>query len=761
MSEQSQLSPLLRSDFWYDGNRQFFIMMTVGTDSSNSGLLRFVDSCITHSIPFRILGQGQPWQGGDMTNNPGGGQKVNLLKAGLIEIRDIFPEVFANLVVLFTDCYDVCVSALVDEILKKYAAFQKKIVFSTEVSCWPDSELSKQYPLSPCDSPFQYLNSGGFIGYATDILDLINGASIRNDEDDQRYYTNHFLNPRSTDTHRGLTLDYRCEIFQTLNHVPKEYLDLSSLRAKNKLFHTRPCLFHANGDHSVAQFFDHPIFKQQAPQAFFPPQLNNKINHIIVINMEHRIEKRIFMEQQLKICLQDHPDISVEFFAAVDGTTIAASSLHDIGGDIDKTWANPYNNKPLTHGEVGCALSHHAVWKKIRNGNWSNVLVIEDDVLIPADLIAKLEALIEESSRPWDLAYVGRKPLRCNEYHLSQHIVVPKYSYWTNAYILNSSGANKLLSTDYLQQIIPVDEYLPLMYHSHFNAKLLKHYSRFAPLLAIAFDPPLVRPIDFNFQESDTEISPSFNYQEISTNTYHGLITQIQPKVIIKLRHEFLKNGYVKLPQFLSLEGLRVFKKECSRLHQFVTNRDFIMEEYDTPRKLGVIGGQTISTHSQFFNDLYVSQIIRSTIESITGTKIYDCNHIDEFMVINFLRSEGETHGWHLDDPEYALVIFIEAPTIGKGGEVELTPNWEEICAKLGVSPSLNITSTIKLCQKSGLIQSKYHCAGDAYLLRADKYMHRVTELGIGQQRVVLNLAYQLTKNRHYAATAYKLYGKG
>ena len=42
---------------------------------------------------------------------------------------------------------------------------------------------------------------------------------------------------------------------------------------------------------------------------------------------------------------------------------------------------------------------------------------------------------------------------------------------------------------DYLRRIIPVDEYLPLLCHAHFDHRRLKHYARFAPLLAVAFDP--------------------------------------------------------------------------------------------------------------------------------------------------------------------------------------------------------------------------------------------------------------------------------
>jgi collagen beta-1,O-galactosyltransferase len=216
------------------------------------------------------------------------------------------------------------------------------------------------------------------------------------------------------------------------------------------------------------------------------------------------------MERQLHDCLRDHPDVTVDFFPAINGQTLTPATLLERGADIDRTWVNPYNNQPLTHGEVGCALSHHAVWTRVRDGRWPDVLVLEDDVILPRDLLRMLEAGMAELDDPWDLAYIGRKPLRRGEHRLSEHTVVPRYSYWTNGYVLNKAGAEKLLATDFNQHIIPVDEYLPLLYHSHSDPKRIRHYARFSPLLAVAFDPVLIRPIDDTFQDSDTEHSPRF-----------------------------------------------------------------------------------------------------------------------------------------------------------------------------------------------------------------------------------------------------------
>jgi len=38
------------------------------------------------------------------------------------------------------------------------------------------------------------LNSGGIIGYATDIYDIIADSNLKDDDDDQLFYTKIFLN---------------------------------------------------------------------------------------------------------------------------------------------------------------------------------------------------------------------------------------------------------------------------------------------------------------------------------------------------------------------------------------------------------------------------------------------------------------------------------------------------------------------------------------------------------------------------------------
>ena len=60
-----------------------------------------------------------------------------------------------------------------------------------------------------------------------------------------------------------------------------------------------------------------------------------------------------------------------------------------------------------------------------------------------------------------------------------------------------------------------------------------------------------------------------------------------------------------------------------------------------------------------------------SAIARVAGEPVYPCNHLEELIVCIFLLSPGSTHGWHLDDPPYALILVLE-PGVGLGGRFGL-----------------------------------------------------------------------------------------
>lgn len=50
---------------------------------------------------------------------------------------------------------------------------------------------------------------------------------------------------------------------------------------------------------------------------------------------------------------------------------------------------------------------------------------------------------------------------------MTSHTVKPLYSYWTLGYVLTLHGAEKLLMANPLKNLLPVDEFLPIMFNAH------------------------------------------------------------------------------------------------------------------------------------------------------------------------------------------------------------------------------------------------------------------------------------------------------
>ena len=111
-----------------------------------------------------------------------------------------------------------------------------------------------------------------------------------------------------------------------------------------------------------------------------------------------------------------------------------------------------------------------------------------------------------------DFVYIGRKRLvNASEPYLqnSQRLVHVDYSYWTLSYYITRLGAQKLVGGEPLSKMVPVDEYIPIMFdkHSEHGWK-----DSFAPrtLRAASVHPLLVYPTHYTGEEnyfSDTEHS--------------------------------------------------------------------------------------------------------------------------------------------------------------------------------------------------------------------------------------------------------------
>ncbi|VDM31961.1 unnamed protein product [Hydatigera taeniaeformis] len=281
------------------------------------------------------------------------------------------------------------------------------------------------------------------------------------------------------------------------------------------------------------------IFDDALPNGFalnFSPRLEKFVeipessllgfDQIYLINLERRPDRLEKMNYALR-----EQGVKAKLIRATDG--------RELNPEIIKQWnitqlsgyADPYHKRALKYGEIGCFLSHYRIWqlhpmelKDMLAKDYERILILEDDLRFVPGFVRRLEATVKEADvtlPDWELLYVGRKRMSSNEVMVrgARFLAYPSYTYWTLAYVLRRSGAQKLMTQRPLEKMVAVDEFLPIMFDRHPNKRWLAYFEP-RNLLAISAEPLLVEPLRYTgepFYVSDTEdseIIPEFLYTE-------------------------------------------------------------------------------------------------------------------------------------------------------------------------------------------------------------------------------------------------------
>lgn len=133
--------------------------------------------------------------------------------------------------------------------------------------------------------------------------------------------------------------------------------------------------------------------------------------------------------------------------------------------------------RPMSPGQIGCALSHRQLYEDAVRSGHRRVLVLEDDVVPDPSALASLPGAITELPPDWELAYLGwtkfedvtlrdrvkragylalaavgavrwtpRQLLRLHPTPFSPHLRRAGYHHCTHAYAFTRAGAEKLLA---------------------------------------------------------------------------------------------------------------------------------------------------------------------------------------------------------------------------------------------------------------------------------------------------------------------------
>ncbi|MGW5440583.1 glycosyltransferase family 25 protein [Nocardia asteroides] len=229
-----------------------------------------------------------------------------------------------------------------------------------------------------------------------------------------------------------------------------------------------------------------------------------------VVNLPRRSDRRGWIEHRLPIGTR--ATYTSDLDVTIDGRDIARDGIADLDitlfdWQIDSD--NPWWNRPLKYGEIGCTLAHLACWRHAEESSASPyILVLEDDALLVPELGSRLReglSRLDAADEAFDLLYLGRYRLDPDTPTSVPGIVRPGYSHCSFAYLITREGLRTALSTGLAEAIVPIDEFLPALYTPHPRPDMRR---RFPPrLAALAFDPPLATQRDKTEAGSDTEES--------------------------------------------------------------------------------------------------------------------------------------------------------------------------------------------------------------------------------------------------------------
>uniref|UniRef100_A0A3P9M7U0 Cerebral endothelial cell adhesion molecule n=1 Tax=Oryzias latipes TaxID=8090 RepID=A0A3P9M7U0_ORYLA len=246
--------------------------------------------------------------------------------------------------------------------------------------------------------------------------------------------------------------------------------------------------------------------------------LESMSKSIYLINLRRRPDRRDRMLFSL-----NELEIDVKVVDAVDGNALNSSDIRILGVDLLPGYYDPFSGRTLTKGEVGCFLSHYYIWKEVRG---HSSLILEDDVRFQANFKRRVLRLMEEVEQvelDWDIIYLGRKQVNPGKEEAVENIrnlVMADYSHWTLLYAISQQGAQKLLNAEPLSKMLPVDEFLPIMYDKHPNEEYKSHFLN-RNLQAFSTRPLLVEPCHYAGDPqwvSDTETSTLWDNDAVRTD---------------------------------------------------------------------------------------------------------------------------------------------------------------------------------------------------------------------------------------------------
>lgn len=196
-----------------------------------------------------------------------------------------------------------------------------------------------------------------------------------------------------------------------------------------------------------------------------------------IINLERHEQRKKDLIENITTNKIDN-FLNIKFVTGIDGMKLTDKEKSEI--KICPLWYDRNLKAGITMGEVGCALSHYKAWNEFYNSGNSEAIFLEDDVYFKKDNLEENLSYFKNYPPDADLVYILRKSL-FNEDKFDNNN--DKYfqeiyaSYWLCGYLLTKKGVEKIMQSNFLENLIVVDEFLPLLYDNNYLQMYKKYYN--------------------------------------------------------------------------------------------------------------------------------------------------------------------------------------------------------------------------------------------------------------------------------------------
>ena len=147
---------------------------------------------------------------------------------------------------------------------------------------------------------------------------------------------------------------------------------------------------------------------------------------IFVISLERDVERRAAMRQELAA-------FDFEFFDAVDGDELDESAYRH---RMQTDWWRIMRGRDLSPGEIGCFLSHYALWQRMVETGTPSALILEDDARLEDGFAVIVEEILKADVE-WDIVNLAPK----RQYRIDRMLAVLDGVRWLVCYGRRFGGA--------------------------------------------------------------------------------------------------------------------------------------------------------------------------------------------------------------------------------------------------------------------------------------------------------------------------------